>query len=130
MTVKPWPAALLLALVTAAVPAAAFAQGDRFARDPRLDNQRDAYGVSSRQAAHMCAAAAEKALQGAAYKGVQVVGLKQVERKAEGYEIEAWISVSGGGPAGRGDGPLRGALECEIARGKIADMDFDGIPGV
>lgn len=112
-----------------AIPA--LAQADRFANDARIDNKRDAFGISSRQAAHMCFAAAEKALQGADYKGVQMVGLKEVERKAEGYEIEVWVSVSGGGPAWRGDdGALRGSVDCEVKRGKIVDLDFDDIPGV
>lgn len=126
MTRKPLVAALVLALL----PVAAFAQSDRSANDPRLDNRRDAFGVSSRQAAHMCAAAAEKALQGAAYKGVQIVGLKQIEHKDQGYALESWVSVSGGGPAGRGEGPLRGTLNCTVEQGKIAGLDFDGIPGV
>lgn len=124
---------VLLAVATGAIlfAAAASAQADRLANDNRIDNKRDAFGVSSRQAAHMCFAAAEKALQGAGYKGVQVVGLKEAERKAEGYEIEAWVSVTGGGPAWRGDdGALRGSVDCEVKRGKIVDLDFDDIPGV
>lgn len=129
MTFK--PVLLALACCAALSAIAASAQADRLANDPRIDNRRDAFGISSRQAAHMCLAAAEKALQGAAYTGVQVVGLKEIERKAEGYEIEAWISVTGGGPTWRGDdGALRGSVECEVKRGKIVDLDFDDIPGV
>ncbi|WP_395331320.1 hypothetical protein WBP06_01935 [Novosphingobium sp. BL-8H] len=123
------------AICAASFPTAALAQAVSAANDPRLNNQRDAFGVSSRQAAHMCLAAAEKALQAAGYTGVQVVGLKQIESKAEGYELEAWVSVSGGGPAWRGadgdkGGPLRGTVDCEVKRGSIVDLDFDDIPGV
>lgn len=126
---------LTVAILAISLPGSAYAQADRLASDPRLSNQRDAFGVSSRQAAHMCFAAAEKALKGAGYEGVQVVGLKEVEAKAEGYELEAWVSVSGGGPAWRGTdgdkgGPLRGTVDCEVKQGNIVDLDFDDIPGV
>jgi len=106
------------------------AQTDRFAADPRLDNKPDAYGVSSRQAAHKCVAAAEDAAKTAKFTGVDVIGLKSVERKPEGYEIEGWVRVGGGGPAWRDNAPARGSFECEIVRGRIVDLGFDDVPGL
>lgn len=120
--------ALIAGTVAMAVPA--IAQADRFAADPRLDNKADSYGVSSRQAAHKCVAAAEDAAKTARFTGVEVIGIKTVERKSDGYEIEGWIRVSGGGPEWRDNAPARGSFECEISRGKIVDLDFDEISGL
>ena len=106
------------------------AQTDRFAADPRLDNKPDAYGVSSRQAGHKCVAAAEDAAKTAKFTGVDVIGLKSVERKPEGYEIEGWVRVGGGGPAWRDNTPARGSFECKIVRGRIVDLGFDDVPGL
>ncbi|TCM19612.1 hypothetical protein EDF56_103255 [Novosphingobium sp. PhB165] len=116
-------------LLVALLPTVALAQTDRFGTDRRLDNRRDEFGVSSRQAAHMCAGAAETALHGAGYTGVQVVGLKDIEHKPEGYVLSAWVSVSGGGASAEGKAK-RGDFRCEIGRGSIVNLGFNGIPGV
>lgn len=118
----------LVVAIWAANPA--LAQNDRFAADPRLNNKSDAYGVSSRQAAHKCVAAAEQAAKAAGFTGIEVIGIKSVEGKPDGYEIEGWVRVGGGGPAWRENVPARGSFECEIARGRIVDLDFDEIPGL
>lgn len=115
------------------------------------DYNRDNYWRGNpRQAVEQCVYAAERAAGRYSYGRADVTDIRQVRHTRYGFEVKGRIAVnqsnrgwrSGDGFYGRGWGGdyrgwnnnLRGydsgSFECKFERGRVVDLDFDGIRGL
>ncbi|MFC0587908.1 hypothetical protein ACFFF7_00615 [Novosphingobium aquiterrae] len=113
-------------------------------------NRGSYYGGNPRQAVEQCVYAAERNAGRYSYGRADVTDIRQVRNTRYGFEVKGRIAVnqqnrgwrSGDGYYGRGWGGdyrgwnsnLRGydsgSFECKFERGRVVDLDFDGIRGL
>lgn len=113
-------------------------------------NRGSYYGGNPRQAVEQCVYAAERSAGRYSYGRADVTDIRQVRNTRYGFEVKGRIAVnqsnrgwrSGDGYYGRGWGGdyrgwnnnLRGydsgSFECKFERGRVVDLDFDGIRGL
>lgn len=127
---------------------------DRYGRYDRYDRydryERDWHGGNPRSAVQRCVAAAEREASRYGYGRADVTDIRDVRRTRWGYEVRGRIAVNtmghgwreGDGYYGRGwNGDYRGwnrslrgydsgSFWCRIERGRVVDLDFDGIRGL
>lgn len=111
-------------------------------RDHRGDyNGYDGYGRNaSRRAIEQCVAAAERAAQRYTGSRAEVFEIRNVDRERRGYEIEGRIAVRNSYRGRdyrddyrrgyRNNGWDEGRFECEYRRGRVVDVEFDGLRGL
>lgn len=144
------------ALIVGGIAVAAGALGgdrdDRRYRDrdygDRYDRGYNYRGGHSQQAIQRCVTAVEREARRAGYRNARVTEIRDVDRERRGWEVEGRLEV--GGAYGynnrgygynhrgygydqrgwRGGGYDRGKFSCDIRRGRIVDIDIDGIRGL
>ena len=105
-------------------------------RDHRgFDNRWGYRGGHGERAVQRCVNAVEREAQRAGYRFARVTEIRDVDRERRGWEIEGRIEVGGfdrfdrRGWRGR-DRFDRGRFSCDIRRGQIVDIDFNGVRGL
>ncbi len=118
---------------------------DRYDRYDRYDDRyRDRYDYrdnyrrgSARQAVDRCVRAAEQDAGRYTYGRANVMQIRDVDRKRNGYRVKGSIAVRDGyasrrGSRYRGDrrGYDTGRFTCDIRNGRIVDMNYRGLRGL
>lgn len=124
--------------------------GDNRYGDSRYGDNRYGYGGNPRQAIEQCVYAAERAAGRYSHGRADVTDIRDVKRTRYGVEVKGRIAVnqsgrgwrSGDSYYGRGWGGdyrgwnqnLRGydagTFKCKYERGRVVDIDFNGIRGL
>ncbi|ANU07644.1 hypothetical protein [Paraurantiacibacter namhicola] len=114
-------------------------------RDYRYDDRRGyrhrGYRDNPRRAVEKCVRAAERTANRYSYGGrADVIDIRDVDRKRDGYRIKGRIAVQTGYRDGRyrdyrgyrnnDRGYDTGKFTCRIERGRVVDVDFKGIRGL
>ena len=129
---------------------------DRRYRDDRYRGYDNGYGYRGghpQRAINRCVAAVEREARRAGYRNARVTQIRDVDRERRGWEVEGRLEVYGGRGYGyrqndygynnrygyndrydrrgyRGRGFDSGKFSCDIRRGRIVDIDIDGIRGL
>jgi hypothetical protein len=121
---------------------------DRYGRHDRYEGNWQ--GDGARSAVQRCVAAAENQASRYGYGRADVTDIRDVRQTRWGYQVRGRIAVNtrgrewrdGDGSYGRGwNGDYRGwnrsmrgydsgSFSCRIERGRVVDLDFDGIRGM
>lgn len=128
---------------------------DRYDRDYRYDRRdyrgdyrgsyRGGYANNGRYAVEQCVREVERYAQRRTGSRAEVYEIRDVDRERRGFEVEGRIAVRDGyryrdqrrgwgrGDYRRGyrnDGWDEGRFSCDIRRGRVVDIDIDGIRGL
>ena len=110
-------------------------------RDRRNDRYRNDYyrnNGNPRGAIDQCVRVAENQARRAGYRYANVVDISNVRDPRRGWNIRGRIEVDGQrgyrdqrrGYRGYNNGSDRGSFKCEIRRGRVVDIDYNGIRGL
>ena len=118
--------------------------------DSRHYNHGSGWGGNPRQAVQMCIRTAERLASRHSYGNADVTDIRDVRRIGGGFEVRGRIAVNAHGRDWRGgdnqygrgwSGDYRGwdnshrgydsgRFTCRVERGRVADIDFDGVRGL
>ena len=122
-----------------------------YGNDGGYYGERDCYAYGNpRQAAEQCVYAAERGASRYSYGRADVTDIRQVRDTRNGYEVRGRIAVNTSGRGWRGgdanygrgwggdyrgwNSDLRGydsgSFKCRIERGRVVDLDYDGLRGL
>lgn len=134
------------AVILGGIAAIASSAGrDRYDRYDRYDDRyRDRYNYrdnyrrgSARQSVDRCIRAAEQDAGRYTYGRANVMEIRDVDRKRNGYRVKGTIAVGDGYSSRRGNryrnnrrGYDTGRFTCDIRNGRIVDIDYRGIRGL
>lgn len=117
---------------------------DRYDRRGYRGDYRRGYANNGRYAVEQCVREVERYAQRRTGSRAEVYEIRDVDRERRGYEVKGRIAVRddyryrdrrgwGRGDYRRGyrnDGWDEGRFECDIRRGRVVDLDVDGIRGL
>lgn len=127
--------ALIIGGIAAVAAAASDNDRDRYRYGYGRDYDRRGYSyghrMDSRQAVSQCVRAAEANASRYSYGRADVIDIRSVRNKRNGYDVKGRIAVDSNRRGwNRNRGYDTGKFTCKVRYGRIADLDYSGIRGL